>query len=83
MENITRKLTKLKDTVESAKTELAGFKGQRKELMRRLKDEHGAESEKEAAKLLKKLSTSADTLEKELTVMINEIEEALENVEEK
>ena len=82
MSDLTKKLLRLKEKVEDAKSTLAKHKGRKEELMRRLESEHGVDSEEEARKLLRRLKKEAEKMEEELEEQVNEIEKAVEDMEE-
>lgn len=81
MSDLTKKLLKLKETIENAKSSLAKHKGRKEELMRRLESEHDVTSEEEARKLLRKLKKDVAKMEEELEERVDEIEKAVEDME--
>uniref|UniRef100_A0A6M3M6N9 Uncharacterized protein n=1 Tax=viral metagenome TaxID=1070528 RepID=A0A6M3M6N9_9ZZZZ len=73
--NQEEKLLQYKEKIERAKVELSQLEGEEKSLLRRLKEEHGLESVKEAKKKLDKLKAEGDEFEEKLEAKLAEIEQ--------
>ena len=69
------RLLKLKEEIDNAKEEKAGFQGQLKGLMDRIKKEYGCDTLEEAEKYLNELREKKKELEKKLNRGIEELEQ--------
>lgn len=70
------KLIKMKQKIEESRNRIAVAKGQRKELLKRLEEEFGCKSLKEAKAKLKELANTAGKLEAKIEKGISELEKS-------
>ena len=72
-------LLRVKEEIDSAKTELAELSGEKKHLMQELKDNWGCETLEEGQKLLIKMEEDIDKLDQEIKQGLVEIEREYNN----
>lgn len=80
MSDLLSRLNTLKEKIETAQTEKARLEGQEKELMKRLKEEHGVTTIKAAEAKMKKLEKEADKISEQLVGEIEALEESITGV---
>lgn len=76
-----QELLKLKKKVEDAQTQVSELKGQLQAQIKQLKDDWGCKTIEEAEKKLKTMDKDLSTLEEQITIGIEELEEKLNTIE--
>jgi predicted nuclease with TOPRIM domain len=69
-----KELIELQEEIEEAKQKVAELKGEKKALLKQLKEKHGCKTVKEATALIKKLQKKSKRLEKEIAEEVKQIE---------
>jgi len=80
MNDVKDRLMELKEVIDNAGTKLAELEGRRKEILRRLKDEHNADDARAAKKIQREARKTAEALGEELEGVVAGIEAQLEEM---